>query len=443
MKTMFICLICKLAIFVGKLLNRGSVLPGFIALKLDAKILYKLKLPNIVIAVTGSSGKGGTTKMLVDSYRNMGYTVSYNDAGSNIDYAITTCLINNSSITGRVKTDVIVLEIDERFAKVIFPAIKPTHVAITNITRDQPPRQGNVDIILNEICIALNSDMNLILNGDDPYLQKIVLQKQFKSVSYFGIKENDYTYKENMFENLNIYHCPKCHSTLNYDYYTFETNGSYHCSNCDFKRVKIDYEVTSLDYEKEILTVNNKYELNIPINILFSVYNMLSAFTVIASTGISLESITESFNKIVFKQDYLNSYKIDERMVHISNNKNENSTTFNQTLLYMERYKGPKTIVVGWKEISRRYEFNDLSWLYDITFEMFNRHEFDKVVCVGIQQYDIAVRMKLAGIDEGKIECFGNLLEAVAYIKKETKNDIFAVLNFDYVEPFDKLMKGE
>ena len=50
--------------------------------------------------------------------------------------------------------------------------------------------------------------------------------------------------------------------------------------------------------------------------------------------------------------------------------------------------------------------------------------------------------MKYAGIDEKKIVVFENLEEAVFYLNRRTKGDIFAILNFDYVKPFSNLMKG-
>ena len=58
--------------------------------------------------------------------------------------------------------------------------------------------------------------------------------------------------------------------------------------------------------------------------------------------------------------------KINKHIKNVLNNKNENSSTFNQSLLYVTREKKQRTIVIGWKEISRRYNFDDLSWLYDI-----------------------------------------------------------------------------
>ena len=43
----------KAAIFAGKILKRGSSLPGDVALKIDKKLLTKLQIPELRIAVTG------------------------------------------------------------------------------------------------------------------------------------------------------------------------------------------------------------------------------------------------------------------------------------------------------------------------------------------------------------------------------------------------------
>ncbi len=137
----------KILIFLGKIVKRGSVLPGNIATKIDKNILHKFKMPKTVIAVTGSSGKGSITNMLATTYRKMGYTVCHNSSGSNLNLGILTTLIENSSLSGKIKSDVVIVEVDERYTKYVFPAIKPQTVVITNITRDQPPRQGNFDMV--------------------------------------------------------------------------------------------------------------------------------------------------------------------------------------------------------------------------------------------------------------------------------------------------------
>ncbi len=52
-----LAIICaKFVILLGKIVKRGSSMPGKIALKIDKNLLKKFKTPSTVIAVTGSSG---------------------------------------------------------------------------------------------------------------------------------------------------------------------------------------------------------------------------------------------------------------------------------------------------------------------------------------------------------------------------------------------------
>ena len=442
MKKVLSVIIGKIVIIIGKTVHKGSSLPGTIASKIDNKLIYKFKLPKTVIAVTGSSGKGSTTKLIYYVYKNLGYTIAYNSSGSNLKDGILTTLIENSSAFGKIKKDILLVEMDERYAKYVFPAIKPNYVVITNITRDQPPRQGDFDLVFKEIEKAITPDMHLVLNGDDPYLQKFVLNKKNK-VTYFGIGKNKYSTNKNKFENLNLIYCPKCNNKLTYDFYHFENIGSYKCTHCGVSRPDCDYGVKKIDYENNVITLNNDIKLNIPFGMLYAVYNTMAAFTTLAINNLDLETITKVMNDIIIKNKSLNCFEANDRLIYTLNNKNENSTTFNQSLLFIERDKQPKAIVIGWKEISRRYKFNDLSWLYDINFELLQKHDVEKVVCVGLERFDIATRIKLAGINSNKIICFKNLEDTTTYLKNKTKSNIYAILNFDYVKPFISHMKGD
>lgn len=428
----------KFIIFLTKILKRGSVIPGAISLKIDKNLLKKIKYPKNIIAVTGSSGKGSTSSLLVKVLTDQNYKVTYNNMGSNLTNGITTAILKDVKLNGKLDSDFLVMEIDERFTKYIFKDIKPTYVIITNICRDQPPRQGNVDIVANDIKKALTHDMKLILNGDDPYLRMFG-----SNAYYYGIDKNKYSYIENKFMNLNINYCPICHSKLEYNYYNFENNGDYYCSNCSFKRPKIDYSVTNIDYDNNQITINDKYTIDMGYNILFSIYNNLAVFSMISILKLDLDKCINSFK--TFKKDtkIYSVYKYKDRTVNVLNNKNENNSTFNQSLLYVDRFNSKKVIVIGWMEISRRYEFDDLSWLYDIDFEILSKHDIESVICVGLHRYDIALRIKLAGINTDLIKTFTNLEEATTYIKDKTKSDIYAILNFDYVKPFNKLMEDK
>ena len=436
-----IAIICgKLAILAGKILKRGSVLPGRIALKIDKKIMHKIKKPKLVIAVTGSSGKGSTTKVIADTLRDNGYKVVHNISGANLTDGILTTLLKHCSLTGKIKEDALVIETDERYAKYVFPAINPNYVVITNITRDQPPRQGNFDLVYNEIEKAINKNMKLIINADDPYLQKFALKHS--DIIYYGINKNKFSSKDPLFENLNLIYCPKCNNKLEYDFLHFENIGYYKCKKCGLKHPINDISVANVNYENQEIIINDNV-IKIPFPMLFAVYNTLAAYTTL-SLILPEDKITKSINKTTVSNiKQYNCLHNNERLVYVLNNKNENSTTFNQSLLFLNRDAKPKTIVIGWKEISRRYKFNDLSWLYDINFEMLKKHKIESLVCVGIQRFDIATRLKIAGLNQEQIICFSDLNEASVYLKEKTRENIYAILNFDYVDAFTELIKEE
>ncbi len=171
MKTIKI-LICKLAIFGLKLIGRGGSFPGTLGLVLDKRMMSYFSMPKLVIAVTGSAGKGSTTSIIAKVLRKSGYKVGHNFNGGNMNPGILTTLVDSSNLKGESIVGALVLEVDERYTKEIFDIIKPNYVIVTNICRDQPPRHGNFDLVYEKIKEALNNDIHLVLNGDDPYLRK-------------------------------------------------------------------------------------------------------------------------------------------------------------------------------------------------------------------------------------------------------------------------------
>ena len=435
-----VLIISKFANFLLKLVGRGSTFPGDIAYKLNKNITKYFKLPKLVVAVTGSAGKGSTSKVIADVLEHSGKKVVYNKSGSNMLQGILSLLIDNCDLKGNVKADALVVEVDERYTKKVFEMINPQYVIVTNICRDQPPRHGHVDLVLDKIKEAILPNTHLILNADDPILRKLDLDGNIET-SYYGINENKLSYKENKFNSLNMYYCPKCNSKLEYDYYHIESLGSYHCTNCDFKRPKVNFLAKEIDLDKGYMIVNDK-KIKIGFNILYYAYNLLAAYSVLSLIGLDEEKISNRISEIQNNTKLSNIYKYKENNVYVLSAKAEDNFTFNQSVLFVSNKKCDRTIIIGWKEISRRYQYNDMSWLYDIEFELLNDEYTKKVICVGRDKYDIATRMKYAGFNNDQIRVYDNLDEAQEEIKS-SNTDLFAVVNFDYVEPFNEIMKGE
>ena len=132
MKSLII-LLSKFIYWIGKMVGKGSSLPGQIALKLDRDILKKIKLPDNIIVVTGSNGKTSTVEMIYKIFENAGFTVGCNLEGSNQTEGVATMILNNSNLKGEVKKDVFVIESDERYLRRTLKFLKPKYLVVTNL----------------------------------------------------------------------------------------------------------------------------------------------------------------------------------------------------------------------------------------------------------------------------------------------------------------------
>ena len=105
MRKFLAILVCKLGRAVGKLVGKGSSMPGKFALKICPDILARVQLPSHIIAVTGSNGKTSTVEMIAAILRAGGKTVVYNEEGSNQIEGVTTLVLTHASLTGRVRAE--------------------------------------------------------------------------------------------------------------------------------------------------------------------------------------------------------------------------------------------------------------------------------------------------------------------------------------------------
>ena len=116
--------ISKIAQFILSKLGRGTSFPGELALKMDKNILKKIEKPKRIICVTGTTGKTSICGTLTEVYKHAKVDVKSNIKGSNLKAGITSLFIENCTITGKMKTDTFIIEVDERYVKEIFKGLK-------------------------------------------------------------------------------------------------------------------------------------------------------------------------------------------------------------------------------------------------------------------------------------------------------------------------------
>ena len=419
-------IICKIVRVIGKLFKRGSSLPGEIALKIDPKVLSKIKLPKYVIAVSGSNGKTSTVEMIKEVLTNAGFKVAFNYEGSNQIEGVTTLVLTDANLKGECRSDVILLESDERYARFSFNQIKPTHFVLTNLYRDQLTRNGNPEVIYSLLKEAIHEETKLIINGDDPLVT--LLGDNHKNNIYYDIDKYS---RENY---IGVYddgaYCPKCKGKMKYAYRHYGSTGNYTCLECGFKHPKSKYHITKVDLNKGYLTIDKKYEIKLQLKSIYNAYNILATYSLCRELNIKPELIIKSLNSYVLKNGRVTEFKLGEKEGVLLISKHENSTSYNQTLTVIKNDKKNVSVLVLVDAISRKYFTSETSWLWDIDFNLLNSKNVNSIILSGLYASDLAQRFLYTDVDLNKVFVEKNIDKAIEYFKTKCNGYLYVVTCF-------------
>lgn len=428
MKKTFIILIAKILYFIGKLIGKGSSMPGQIALKLDKNILKRIKLPKNIIVVTGSNGKTSTTELICSILEKNGYSVGCNKEGSNQTEGVTTMILNACNLKGDVKKDVLVIESDERYTRHTLKYFDAKYLVVTNLYRDQMTRNGHPELIYDIVKEAISDKVHLILNADDPLSSLYGYRRE--NVTYFGMNENQLSTKEHKGVYNDGKYCPNCKHVMSYDYYHFAHIGGFRCDNCGHKKQECKYALTNVNMENGEIEINNKYKIKLSLRSIYNAYNMLAAFAVASLIGVKEENIVSVLTDYAIKNDRVQKFKINEHDAMLLTSKHENSISYNQSLMYVVRENKPCTVVIIVDAVSRKYFTSETSWLWDIDFELLNNTCVKKIVLAGKYVYDLVNRFEYSEIDKSKIIAKENLDEMMQEVKENSIGNIYVVTCF-------------
>ena len=170
------------AILIGRIVRKlarwrkpggGSAIPGVVVNAIAPGFLPRTLngFPGGLVIVTGSSGKSTTTKMLVAALRAHGVSVFTNPSTANITQGLTSALLEQVSLGGRIDGDIAVLEMDEGHGALIASSLTPRVVALTNVMVDQIDRFHDSEMVAAMLAkIAERATESVVLNIDDQYL---------------------------------------------------------------------------------------------------------------------------------------------------------------------------------------------------------------------------------------------------------------------------------
>lgn len=398
-KTIISILSAKFTLFLTKtILKGGTTFPGRVALKIDKNILSKVSKGYKVILVTGTNGKTTTTSMIYNIIKESGHPVITNNTGANLFPGIVTTFVDNYKFGSKVKDNYAVIEVDEANLKYITEYITPEVITVTNLFRDQLDRYGEVYTTLNKILEGIYNvpETTLVLNGDESLLGKLDLKNP---VHFYGFDKavND---NKTIEINADAKFCKFCKTPYEYNFVTYNHLGDFYCPNCGYKRSDLMYAVTDIiDINADSSTIKfNDLEVSINQSGTYNIYNGLCAYSIAKELGIddsvikkSLENQSSSFGR----QETINVEGKDVKIFLV-----KNPAGYNQSL---------DTICLNKERFAAAFLLNDnyadgqdVSWIWDVDFEKLTETNIDEVYISGLRAYDMAVRLKTAGLDPNK-----------------------------------------
>jgi lipid II isoglutaminyl synthase (glutamine-hydrolysing) len=377
-------IIAKIFFYTSKLSNlgTGSSGPGKIVMALFPGIL-KILVPRFKfgwILITGTNGKTTTTKILVEIMKEYNLTVVTNVRGANLlSGIVTSILLAKLKLNEEFMADYAIFEIDEAVLAKSFHILKPYILVITNFSRDQLDRYGEVDSHVNKIIERLrNADFQckVILNGNDPNIVRIGATVPSQNRLYFGIKDE----------------LPSSETGL-----LFENETGKNCIS--------DFPLPQLDLWAEKIRTNYlkgshfllKYhhvatEIYLELPGIFNILNALAAIIVcmaevdhdLVRVPVILANMRPSFGRSEHFEYQGNSIYLF--LV-------KNPVGFNHIIQLLNQSQSNKRVLIILNDLT--VDGKDVSWIWDIAFEnLWKIAGIQEVITSGTRAGDMGLRVK-------------------------------------------------
>ena len=359
---------------VSRLRGGGSALPGLVVEKLDPNYLKKslANLPFGVVVISGTNGKTTTTKIVVELLESAGLKVFTNKTGSNFTRGVIASMLAENNISGKIKADIAVLELDEAHAIHFINQVQPRYSLLLNVMRDQLDRFGEVDYTASLLeKIAQKTTEKVITNREDTRLVQFTNKIDKNKLDLFGLvpslkdkfPNDDELYGDSTSSNLPV---------------SVELSSA--------KKHKASF--TFYDYDSKKSPTKNTYSTSLKLEGIYNIFNATAALALV--------------------REILNNKISNEELV---NNLGEIEPAFgrgetimvNDTPLELVLVKNPAGFQLGLNSFSPKgyntmialndahADGRDLSWLWDVNFNLLKEGNIEMLS--GIRAYDMALRL--------------------------------------------------
>ncbi len=443
MKNFFIILSMKILNLILKICHKnGGNFLGKIAYDWNPEIFKYFKVNCPVIAVSATNGKTMTNNCIGYTLKTAENKVVSNVEGNNMETGILSTILKNCTLTGKIKADYLVFEVDESYIPVVFKDFRLDTLVILNFFRDQLDRNGEVESLILRINEFLKTYTgNLILNNDDPNVARLgQANPNNENVYYYSVEKYQFA-TEQIKEAGEGKFCPFCKTRLEYEYYQYSHVGKFKCPNCNFGDNKIYKLATNVDLKNRCFDIDgDTYKING--NSIYLIYNYTAVYSVCSLYGISNDVVKKAFSTFALNNGRLEEIKINGVPTIINLAKNPTGSNVSLRILNEDDSEKELLFVLN-DNIADGF---DVSWIWDINFN--NLNNVSRIITSGTRAYDIAIRIKTSGFPAEKIEPYLNLEDAVkAFYKTDVKK--YVIANYTSLQPtrhelkkFDEINKN-
>ncbi len=417
-----------------KSMGRGSTYPGKLALQFDKNILDTLAKDYEIVVVTGTNGKTLTTALTVGILKEAYGQVLTNPSGANMITGIVSSFLTAKK--GKSGKKIAVLEIDEASLPRITQYIKPSLFVFTNIFRDQMDRYGEIYTTYQLIIDGAKNapEATILANGDSPLFAS---KELVNPVKYYGFNTEDHEPQLAHYNTEGIL-CPKCQAILQYRLNTYANLGHYICLNCDFKRPKLDYQLTALTKTSNVSSafVIDGQEYSINVGGLYNIYNALAAVSVAEFFGLSPEQIKAGFEKSRAVFGRQETFSIGDKSCTLVLIKNPVGASQALEMIKLADYPFSLSVLLN----ANYADGIDTSWIWDANFELIQEMDITEINAGGVRHSEIARRLRVSGYDSSKISEKESLEEVMQAIEKQESKHAYILATYTAMLAFRELL---
>lgn len=417
-----------------KSMGRGSTYPGKLALQFDKNILDTLAKDYEIVVVTGTNGKTLTTALTVGILKEAYGQVLTNPSGANMITGIVSSFLTAKK--GKSGKKIAVLEIDEASLPRITQYIKPSLFVFTNIFRDQMDRYGEIYTTYQLIIDGAKNapEATILANGDSPLFAS---KELVNPVKYYGFNTEDHEPQLAHYNTEGIL-CPKCQAILQYRLNTYANLGHYICLNCDFRRPKLDYQLSALTKTTNVSSafVIDGQEYSINVGGLYNIYNALAAVSVAEFFGLSPEQIKAGFEKSRAVFGRQETFSIGDKSCTLVLIKNPVGASQALEMIKLADYPFSLSVLLN----ANYADGIDTSWIWDANFELIHEMDITEINAGGVRHSEIARRLRVSGYDSSKISEKESLEEVMQTIEKQESKHAYILATYTAMLAFRELL---